>query len=79
MKKIGVATPVFFGASGSPACVDVASGIQVAGRVVSRIAEVLHVQVVSAESVHGSGTFCNGSVSVAKVVVAVRSLSVGPD
>jgi hypothetical protein len=39
------------------------------------------VQIVSAESVDGSGTFCNGSVSVAEVVVVVvvRSLSVGPD
>jgi hypothetical protein len=75
MKKTGVTTPGFFCASGSPACVDVASGIEVARRVVSRVAEVLYVQVVSAESVDGSGTFCNGSVSVAVKPVGVNFTS----
>ena len=40
-KKAGITTPVSFGASGSPACVDVASGIEVVGRVVSRVVQIL--------------------------------------
>ena len=71
-----VTTPVF-DASGSPACLDVASGIEVAGRVVSRVVQVLEVQLVSTEGIGGRRIFGNGSVGVA--VVVVRSLSVGLD
>jgi hypothetical protein len=71
MKKTGVITPAFFCASGSVLLDEVAGGIEVAGRVVSRVVQVLDVRGVSAERIGGGRTLGNGSVGVAVVVVVV--------
>jgi hypothetical protein len=63
---------VFFDAWGS-VLPDVAGGIVIAGRVVSRVVQVLYVCVVSTEGVGGSSrNFGNGSVGGA-VMVVLRS------
>ena len=60
---------VFFGAWGS-VLPDVAGGIVIASRVVSRVVQVLYVRVVSTEGVGGSSrNFGNGSVDGAVVVL----------
>jgi hypothetical protein len=60
---------VFFGAWGS-VLPDVAGGIAIAGRVVSRVVQVLDVRVVSTEGVGGSSrNLGNGSVGGGVVVL----------
>jgi hypothetical protein len=50
---------------------EVAGGIEVAGRVVSRVVQVLDVRSVSAEGIGGGRTLGNGSAGVAVVVLVV--------
>ena len=68
-KKPGVVTPGFFGASGS-VCLKVAGGIDIAGRVVSRVVQVLHVHVVSTEGIGGGRT--DGAELLAMEALALR-------
>jgi hypothetical protein len=58
-------------------CPDVTSSIAIAGRVVSGVAEVLDMRVVSTEDIGGGRTLGNGSVGIA-VVVVPRYLTAGP-
>jgi hypothetical protein len=61
--ETGVVTPVFFGTSGS-VYFHVAGGIEVAGRAVSRVAQILDVYLVSGVT-GGGNALGNGSVGVA--------------
>jgi hypothetical protein len=56
---------------------DVASGVVVTGRVISRVAQVLEMSVVSTQGIGGSRTLGDGGVGFAVVVVVFRSLSHG--
>src|ERR1700683_3795493 len=75
-KKTGVVTPAFFGASGS-VYFHVAGGIEVAGTVVSGVAQVLRVYLVS-RGIGRGRTLGNGSVGIA-VAAELRSSNVGAD
>jgi hypothetical protein len=69
MKKTGVMTPVFFGASVSVLS-DVAVGVEIAVRIVSGVVQVLHVRVVITEAIGGNGALgSRRSAGVVELVV----------